>query len=264
MENLLSIGEVARARNINVQSLRYYEKLGVLIPAYINPETGYRYYSLEQLMILDTIILCVDLGISLKELKNYVNEDGQLEFERLLRAGKKIATDKIKRIESNLSSIDRNLQQINSQKAFMGRKGHYSRFIFKRYVITMPCEFEMKAQTYEKNLSLLFEKAKNLKLQASFPHGIVCRYKEGKYMDSYMFLEVLPDSSKQVEVFREGNYHCFQKMREDHLEPLNVFPHKCFAGNETWVIVSCMSPDTYKYDKVILEYQIEEDRKFDE
>lgn len=69
MENLLSIGEVAKIRNVNVQSLRYYEKLGILIPAYINPETGYRYYSLEQIMILDTIILCVDLGIPLKDLK---------------------------------------------------------------------------------------------------------------------------------------------------------------------------------------------------
>ena len=56
MENLLSIGEVAKIRNVNVQSLRYYEKLGILIPAYINPDTGYRYYSLEQIMILDTII----------------------------------------------------------------------------------------------------------------------------------------------------------------------------------------------------------------
>lgn len=261
MENLLSIGEVARARNINVQSLRYYERLGVLIPAYINPETGYRYYSLEQLMILDTIILCVELGISLKELKNYVNEEGQLEFERLLRAGKKIATDKIKKIETNISSIDRNLQQINSQKAFKGRKGHYSRFIFKRYVITMPCEFEMKAQVYEKNLSLLFEKARKLKLQASFPHGIVCRYKEGKYSDSYMFLEVLPDSSESVEIFEEGNYHCFQDSRENHSKPLSIFSPKYFEGNETRVIISCMTPDTYKYDKVILEYQIEEGRQ---
>ena len=67
MENLLSIGELAKIRNVNVQSLRYYEKLGILIPAYVNPESGYRYYSLEQIMILDTIILCVDLGIPLKD-----------------------------------------------------------------------------------------------------------------------------------------------------------------------------------------------------
>ncbi len=84
MNNFLSIGELAKLRNVNVQSLRYYEKLGILIPAYINPKSGYRYYSLEQIMILDTIILCIDLGIPLKDLKNYVNADGELEFEYLL------------------------------------------------------------------------------------------------------------------------------------------------------------------------------------
>ena len=107
MENLLSIGEVAKIRNVNVQSLRYYEKLGILIPAYINPETGYRYYSLEQIMILDTIILCVDLGIPLKDLKNYVDADDQLEFERLLRDGRKLTTQKIKkdRIQSEFNRL---------------------------------------------------------------------------------------------------------------------------------------------------------------
>lgn len=76
MNNFLSIGELAKLRNVNVQSLRYYEKLGILVPAYINPENGYRYYSLDQIMILDTIILCIDLGIPLKDLKNYVNTEG--------------------------------------------------------------------------------------------------------------------------------------------------------------------------------------------
>ena len=42
MHTFLSIGELAKLRNINVQSLRYYEKLGILVPAYINPESGYR------------------------------------------------------------------------------------------------------------------------------------------------------------------------------------------------------------------------------
>ena len=91
MKQYLSIGEVAKTRGVNVQSLRYYEKLGILVPAYINPESGYRYYSLEQIMILDTILLCVELGIPLKQLKNYVDENGQLEFEKLLNAGRRLA-----------------------------------------------------------------------------------------------------------------------------------------------------------------------------
>lgn len=122
MKNLLSIGEVAKIRNINVQSLRYYEKLGILIPAYINPNSGYRYYSLEQLMILDTIILCIELGIPLKDLKHYVDKDGQLEFERLLKDGERLAKEKMRRISSNLNSIERTLQHINEQRAFQGKR----------------------------------------------------------------------------------------------------------------------------------------------
>ncbi len=256
MENLLSIGEVAKARNINVQSLRYYEKLGVLVPAYINPETGYRYYSLEQLVILDTILLCIEIGINLKDLKNYVDDDGQLEFERLLKAGKKTATEKIKKIETTIDSIDRTLQHINAQKAFLGRKGYYSRFIFERYVITLPCEADIDAKGYEKGLSMLFEKARQLKLHASFQHGIISEYKCGKYTESHMFLEVLPDSSQSLQTFKEGNYLCFQEPRERHSDPLMAFPAALFSEREVKVIMSCLSPNTYKYNKVTLEYQL--------
>lgn len=131
MNQYLSIGEVAKARGVNVQSLRYYEKLGILVPAYINPENGYRYYSLEQIMILDTIILCVDLGIPLKNLKNYVDEDSQLKFEQLLQDGRQLARKKIQKIEENLQSIDHTLLHVRTQKSFLGRTGYYTRYIFR-------------------------------------------------------------------------------------------------------------------------------------
>lgn len=118
MKQFLSIGEVAKARNVNVQSLRYYEKLGILIPAYTNPQNGYRYYTLEQIMILDTILLCIDLGIPLKELINYVDDNGQLQFERLLEDGQRLAKEKIQKIQENLHFIDHTLQHVHAQKAF--------------------------------------------------------------------------------------------------------------------------------------------------
>ncbi len=256
MENLLSIGEVAKIRNVNVQSLRYYEKLGVLIPAYIDPKTGYRYYSLEQIMILDTIILCVDLGIPLKDLKNYVDADDQLEFERLLRDGKRLATQKIKKIRSNLDSIDRTLQHINAQRSIAGREGYYTRFIFERYIITTPCDPRMSAKVYEKKLSELFHLAKEKGLQASFPHGIIFTYQDGQCSHSRMFLEVLPIESHAVQRLAEGNHLCIQEPREAHSDPLEIFPRKLFDKESCTVICSCMSPTTYKYDKVVLEFQI--------
>ncbi len=261
MGNLLSIGELAKIRNVNVQSLRYYEKLGILIPEYINPDSGYRYYSPDQIMVLDTIILCIELGIPLKELKNYVDAEGRLEFERLLNDGRSLAKEKIRKIESNIDSIDRTLQYIHAQRDFLGRDGYYSRHIFDRYIITIPSKIKMDAKTYERNLSKLFNTARKSHLLASFPHGLIINYQNGKFMDSHMFLEVLPEESNdqnlpEVKTLPAGNYLCYQEIREVHSDPLSVFPKKLIGAEQATVIISSMSPDTYKYDEVILEFQV--------
>ena len=70
-----SIGEMSKLHNISVQTLRYYEKLGLLKPAYINEETGYRYYSIEQFIILDLIKHCKLMGLSLDEITNLMRTE---------------------------------------------------------------------------------------------------------------------------------------------------------------------------------------------
>ncbi len=235
--------------------------MGILIPAYINPKSGYRYYSPNQIMVLDTILLCIELGIPLKELKNYVDQDGQLEFERLLKDGRKMAKEKIRKIESNIDSIDRTLRHIHAQRDFLGRQGYYSRYFVDRYIITIPSKIKMDAKTYERNLSKLFNTARKSHLLASFPHGLMIHYKDGKFVDSYMFLEVLPEHSSgstlpQVQKLPAGNYLCYQELREVHSDPLSIYPGKLMDTGDVTVIISSMSPDTYKFDKVILEFQI--------
>jgi len=71
MKNYFTISEFAKLRNININSLRYYEKLGLLKPAIIDENNGYRYYSAEQVSILNKIILCIQLGIPLKEMVKF-------------------------------------------------------------------------------------------------------------------------------------------------------------------------------------------------
>lgn len=40
----------------------------------VDEQTGYRYYSPDQLPILDVILLCPDFGMPLKELKSYIDD----------------------------------------------------------------------------------------------------------------------------------------------------------------------------------------------
>ena len=164
---------------------------------------------------------------------------------------------KIRKIESSIDSINRTLQHINAQKTFLGHDGYYSRYIFERYYIKIPCETIMSAKEYEKNLSHLFSLAREQNLQASFPHGIIYSYSNGKFAESNMFLEVLPTDSSIVQKLNAGNYLCFQEPREIHSNPLEIFPQKLLNHSNANVIISSMSPDTYKYDKVTLEFQIQ-------
>lgn len=54
-EGLLRIGEVACLLNLSVGTLRHYEQMGLLEPAYVDQASGYRYYGTRQLSTLNTI-----------------------------------------------------------------------------------------------------------------------------------------------------------------------------------------------------------------
>lgn len=47
MNHYFTISKFARLRGIDINSLRYYERLGILTPAYTDPHTRYRYYTAE-------------------------------------------------------------------------------------------------------------------------------------------------------------------------------------------------------------------------
>lgn len=72
MNNLFSIGELSKQQNISRQTLIFYDKIGLFCPAYVNPENGYRYYSVNQLDYLDTICIMKKIGFSLEEIKAHM------------------------------------------------------------------------------------------------------------------------------------------------------------------------------------------------
>lgn len=55
MRRYFKIGEMAKMFNMNIRTLRYYDEIGLLHPYHVDPETNYRYYSIEQFEQLNTI-----------------------------------------------------------------------------------------------------------------------------------------------------------------------------------------------------------------
>ncbi|MEM7738132.1 MAG: MerR family transcriptional regulator [Deinococcota bacterium] len=66
--SLLRIGEFATLSRVSVKMLRHYDTLGLLKPVWVDPESHYRYYSVEQLPRLHQLVALKDLGFSLEQI----------------------------------------------------------------------------------------------------------------------------------------------------------------------------------------------------
>lgn len=78
---MLKIGEFARIAQVSIVTLRHYDQLGLLKPQALDPETGYRYYSLEQLPRLNRILALKEFGFPLEQIAQLLEEG--LSFEQL-------------------------------------------------------------------------------------------------------------------------------------------------------------------------------------
>lgn len=68
MKTYYSIGETAKLLGITTQTLRYYEKIGIVGPKVVDEKTGYRYYTFKQFHIIDRIKYLQHLGMSLSDI----------------------------------------------------------------------------------------------------------------------------------------------------------------------------------------------------
>ena len=69
------IGEFSELSKTTIKTLRYYEKEGLLIPAHVDQDTGYRFYETSQLPELAKIISLRQMGLSINNIKSILNEE---------------------------------------------------------------------------------------------------------------------------------------------------------------------------------------------
>ena len=102
----LMAGEMAKLRDISKQTLIYYDKIELFQPCEIDPETGYRYYTLEQIDELDIILCLKRIGLSLKEIKAYLKIDTTPARIKALEEQKKVLMAKVENIQKTVMRLD--------------------------------------------------------------------------------------------------------------------------------------------------------------
>ncbi len=114
---MLKIGEFARISGITTATLRYYDSCGLLKPVSTDQENSYRYYTLEQLPRLNRILTFKDLGFSLEQITQLLNEDIPLDQLRGMFKLKQAETQQLIAAEqARLSRIEVRLRQIEQEK----------------------------------------------------------------------------------------------------------------------------------------------------
>lgn len=112
---MYGIGTVARLAQVSVRTLRHYDDLGLLTPAYVNSATGYRYYTPDQVLRLHRILVLRDLGVPLSEIGRLVDDDVSTEQMRGIlrlrqaeaRARLATQTEQLTRVEIRLAQLER-------------------------------------------------------------------------------------------------------------------------------------------------------------
>lgn len=79
--NLMLIGEIAEFFGVSRKAIRLYEKKGIIKPVEVDAETGYRYYSAEQVRQLNALLELKAMGFSLDEIKTLMS--GETTKEQL-------------------------------------------------------------------------------------------------------------------------------------------------------------------------------------
>jgi len=114
---MFRIGEFAQIAQVSGRQLRFYDQLGLLQPAHVDQQTGYRYYSIRQLPRLNSILALKDLGLSLEQIGPLLDREmSPAELRSML-------TLKRAQLERSLQEEEARLRHIESRIAQIDRDG---------------------------------------------------------------------------------------------------------------------------------------------
>ncbi|MDO4280949.1 MAG: MerR family transcriptional regulator [Peptococcaceae bacterium] len=214
MKNLLSIGEVCQIKGFSRKALRYYERIGILPPAHVDPANGYRYYSPEQLAILDLITICQLLDIPLKRFADYQRADGSIDIQTLCDDGQRLVKEKIERLTASADFLTTMRDHISRTQRIKSRQDIWQEHFDARHLLIYPWAADPDNLTGESYAEIshlytrLYQQCAELHIADTFDQGVVFCRRENR-LESSVFLEIpRPIDAPNILTLPAGDYRC--------------------------------------------------------
>jgi DNA-binding transcriptional MerR regulator len=112
---MFRIGDFSHIARVSTRLLRYYDKLGLLEPKFVHPDSGYRFYTADQLPRLNRILALKEMGLSLDEVESMIDSDvpaDQLRGMLTLKASE--LSREIETQQARMRFIESRIDQIES------------------------------------------------------------------------------------------------------------------------------------------------------
>ncbi len=162
-EKLLSIGKMASLNHIAVSTLRLYDEKGLLTPQFVDPESGYRYYDINQNARLDMIIYMRELGLSLAEIKDILNKKDSARIEALLGYKVEKLSQDINALKAQRRAVNRAIESLERYRK-SPRPGNFAlEYIEKRRILAIDCTHNF----YDDDIHSYEELLRDLRLRLS-------------------------------------------------------------------------------------------------
>lgn len=113
----MQIKEFAEFTGVSVRTLHYYDEIGLLVPAYVDGFTGYRYYDENSLLRMQEILFYRELDFSLKAIREILSSPNY-DKNKALKEQKHLLMLKKERLERLISAIDGAVKGENVMTAF--------------------------------------------------------------------------------------------------------------------------------------------------
>lgn len=142
MKTHYTIGETASLLGVTTQTLRYYDKIGLLSPDYVDTQTGYRYYRYQQFHIIDRIRYLQGLGMSLENIRTVIQNGKNDYLLRHLQAERQRMERELQALLIRRKNLDWYIDYCSYMDAQNPAESLYKIYQPERYIVSCPCYYK--------------------------------------------------------------------------------------------------------------------------
>lgn len=106
MKERYTVGEVAALLNMSPQTLRFYDKNGIVSPAFSDQKTGYRYYSYDQIQYISRVKYLQRFGFKLEDIKEALASNDIGRFKQFLAQRQSAIHEEVAHMQGLLEELD--------------------------------------------------------------------------------------------------------------------------------------------------------------